>query len=151
MMKRKTILAAVFLAAFSIQSFAAYQPPFSTAALQASEKKTLTYTKDLSSQTVEAFLGRKMTFLEKVGFKLNKKKFVETTNMFSADAAGDAANTTNGWAIAGFVSSLLIAPLGIVFSAIALGQIKKTGQKGRGLAIAGLIIGIVFTAILLLG
>jgi hypothetical protein len=33
------------------------------------------------------------------------------------------------------------AVLGIVFGHIALSQIKRTGQGGRGLAIAGLIIG----------
>jgi hypothetical protein len=46
--------------------------------------------------------------------------------------------------------SLVFAPLGIIFSAIALGQIKKTGQRGYGLAIAGLVIGIAFTAIALI-
>lgn len=89
-------------------------------------------------------MGRKMTFMERVGFKVNKKKFVETTNGVKAMAESD---TTNTWAIVGFVTSLIIAPLGIIFSAIALGQIKRTGQKGKGLAIAGLVIGIVFTAI----
>lgn len=49
---------------------------------------------------------------------------------------------TNGWAIAGFVSSFFIPILGIIFSAIGLGQIKRTGQKGRGLAIAGIVISI---------
>jgi uncharacterized membrane protein len=56
---------------------------------------------------------------------------------------------TNTLAIASLVSSLLgwlcgIGPiLGLVFGFIALNQIKKTGQGGRGLALAGIIIGAV--------
>jgi hypothetical protein len=45
-------------------------------------------------------------------------------------------------ALAGLaVSCGLISPLGIVFGHIALGQIKRTGETGRGMAIAGLVIG----------
>jgi peptidyl-prolyl cis-trans isomerase B (cyclophilin B) len=45
-------------------------------------------------------------------------------------------------AIASLVVSLICcAPLGVIFGHIAIGQIKKTGEGGRGLAIAGLIIG----------
>ena len=50
----------------------------------------------------------------------------------------------SGFAVAGFVCSffsLIGGVLGIVFGAIALSQIKVTGQHGRGLAIAGLAIG----------
>ena len=57
------------------------------------------------------------------------------------------SSSTNGNAIAGFVLSLICcAPLGIVFSAIALSQINKNqNQDGKGIAIAGLAIGISFT------
>jgi hypothetical protein len=53
---------------------------------------------------------------------------------------------TNGLAIAGFVTSLACcSPVGIILSAIGLNQINKDpNQKGKGLATAGLIIGIVF-------
>lgn len=57
---------------------------------------------------------------------------------------------TNSLAIAALVSSLVLAPLGIVFGHVALGQIKRTGEEGKGLAIAGLVIGYVGTAFLLL-
>lgn len=120
-------------------------PTAQTTEKPAAEKPAkLAYSPKLTKLEVENFLGRKMTFMERVGFKLNKKKFVKTTNEVNAMADSDSTNTM---AIVGFVSSLVLAPLGIVFSAIALGQIKKTGQKGRGFAIAGLVIGIVFTAI----
>ncbi|OBK15041.1 DUF4190 domain-containing protein [Mycobacterium asiaticum] len=54
---------------------------------------------------------------------------------------------TNGMAIASFVSALvgflctIGSLLGVIFGIIALNQIRNTGQGGRGLAIAGLIIG----------
>ena len=56
---------------------------------------------------------------------------------------------TNGMAIAALVSSFFLAPLGIVLGHIALSQIKRTGEDGRGLAIAGLVIGYIFTALFL--
>ncbi|OJZ64175.1 DUF4190 domain-containing protein [Mycolicibacterium diernhoferi] len=52
--------------------------------------------------------------------------------------------------IAALVCSLVLAPLGIVFGHIALSQIKRSGEDGRGLAIAGLVIGYIFTAVALL-
>ncbi|HWK19955.1 MAG TPA: DUF4190 domain-containing protein [Microbacteriaceae bacterium] len=57
----------------------------------------------------------------------------------------------NGLAIAGFVISLVpyLWWLGAIFSGIALGQIRRSGEQGRGLAIAGLIIGCVITGIVL--
>ena len=52
---------------------------------------------------------------------------------------------TNGLAIAGFVPALACcSPVGIILSAIGLSQINKNpNQKGKGLATAGLIIGII--------
>ena len=54
---------------------------------------------------------------------------------------------TNSMAIASLVSSLVgllcfgIGPLlGLVFGFIALNQIKQSGQSGRGMAIAGIVI-----------
>ena len=55
--------------------------------------------------------------------------------------------STNTMAIVALVSSLVFAPLGIIFGHIARGQIKRTGEGGAGLALAGLIIGYVFTII----
>lgn len=60
------------------------------------------------------------------------------------------ATKTNSMAIAALVCSLVLAPLGIVFGHIALSQMKRTGEDGRGLAIAGLVIGYIFTGIALL-
>ena len=47
---------------------------------------------------------------------------------------------TNGLAIASLICAFMFAPLGIVFGHMSLSQIKRTGEEGRGLAIAGLVI-----------
>jgi hypothetical protein len=47
-------------------------------------------------------------------------------------------------AILGLVFAFLFQPLGIIFSAIGLSQIKNSREKGRGLALTGLILSIVF-------
>lgn len=50
---------------------------------------------------------------------------------------------TNTLAIVGFVLSFLLNIVGAIISLVALSQIKKSGEKGRGLAIAGAIIGFI--------
>lgn len=48
---------------------------------------------------------------------------------------------TSGWAIASFVLGLLsVVVLSVIFGIIALTRIRRLGQKGRGLAIAGLVL-----------
>lgn len=49
-------------------------------------------------------------------------------------------------AIAALVCAFVCAPLGIVFGHVSLAQLKRTGEQGRGLAVAGLVIGYVLTA-----
>ena len=60
-------------------------------------------------------------------------------------------SSANGYAIAGFVLSLICcAPLGITFSAVALSQLRhKPEQAGKGMAIAGLTVGIVSIVLIL--
>ena len=53
--------------------------------------------------------------------------------------------STNALAIASLVCAFLFAPLGIIFGHVSLSQIRKTGEEGRGLAIAGLVIGYLVT------
>ncbi|WP_433268658.1 DUF4190 domain-containing protein [Actinosynnema sp. CS-041913] len=52
---------------------------------------------------------------------------------------------TNGLAIAALVCAFVVAPAGIVLGVIARNQIKQTGEDGRGLATAGIVLGTVFT------
>jgi hypothetical protein len=96
--------------------------------------------KKISVADMEKMLGRKMTSLERTAYRLNKKKFVEFNKMAENEK-------TNTMAIVGFVSSLVIPVLGLIFGLIALGQIKKRGEKGKGWAIAAVVIGAVGTVI----
>src|SRR3954464_4355124 len=57
---------------------------------------------------------------------------------------------TNALAIVSLVCAFLFAPLGIIFGHISLSQIKKTGEEGRGLAIAGLVISYLVTVLSIL-
>ncbi|AMM22773.1 hypothetical protein AX769_21780 (plasmid) [Frondihabitans sp. PAMC 28766] len=51
-----------------------------------------------------------------------------------------ASDRYNVLAIVGFILAFVISIGGLVVSIIALTQIKKTGERGRGLALAGVII-----------
>ncbi len=53
-------------------------------------------------------------------------------------------------AIVALVGAFVFAPLGIVFGHIALSQIRRSDEDGKGLAIAGLVIGYIFTGLFLL-
>ncbi len=64
--------------------------------------------------------------------------------------AGYPVPPTNTMAILALVFAFVFAPLGIVFGIIGRRQIDRTGEGGRGLATAGLVVGIVFTAIAVL-
>ncbi|MFH1400594.1 MAG: DUF4190 domain-containing protein [Nanoarchaeota archaeon] len=57
---------------------------------------------------------------------------------------------TNTLAIVGFILSFVFAFAGLIISIIAYNQIKKSGEDGRGLALAGIIIGAVFSVLGLL-
>jgi peptidyl-prolyl cis-trans isomerase B (cyclophilin B) len=52
---------------------------------------------------------------------------------------------TNTLAIVSLACAFLFAPMGIIFGHMSMSQIKKTGEEGRGLAIAGLVIGYMIT------
>lgn len=57
---------------------------------------------------------------------------------------------TNTMAILSLVLAFVFAPAGIVLGHIARSQIRDTGERGDGLALAGLIIGYVLTGMMLL-
>lgn len=57
-----------------------------------------------------------------------------------------AVQSTNTMAIISLVTSFFVPIAGIVCGHLALGQIRRTGENGRGLALAGLIIGYAYTA-----
>ena len=55
-----------------------------------------------------------------------------------------------GWntmAIVAFIATFFISILGIILGFVALSQIKRTGEQGRGLALAAVIIGFIALAL----
>ncbi len=60
------------------------------------------------------------------------------------------APRTNTLAIVGFILAFIVSVAGVICSHIALSQIKRTGEGGHGLALAGVIIGYVVTGFWLL-
>lgn len=53
--------------------------------------------------------------------------------------------------ILGMVLSIFVGPIGIIFSAIALSKMNQTGETdGKEFAIAGLVIGIAYIAVVIL-
>lgn len=107
-------------------------------------KSELVYYKGISRSVVEAHLGRTLTGGERFAFSLHKRRFIDQFVNTPEENKG-----TDGFAIAGFVSSFFFPVVGIVLSAIGLGRVKRNGKKGKGLATAGLIIGIVTTVLIL--
>jgi hypothetical protein len=63
-----------------------------------------------------------------------------------------AQSKTNTFAIVSLVTALVgISIAGVIFGHLSLNQIKKTNEDGKGLAIAGLVIGYVGCAGWILG
>jgi hypothetical protein len=56
-----------------------------------------------------------------------------------------AKSGTNGLAIAGFILAFLVAPLGLILSIVGLVTAGRSGQKGKGLAISGIIIALLLS------
>ena len=64
----------------------------------------------------------------------------------SENTAG-TGKRTNVLAIVGLVVAFFVPIVGAILGHVALGQIKKTGEEGRGLALAAVILGWVFTGL----
>lgn len=60
------------------------------------------------------------------------------------------ATRVNNFAVLSLVVAAILAPAGIPLAIIALREIKRTGERGRGLALAGLWVGIIVTVLYLL-
>jgi hypothetical protein len=58
----------------------------------------------------------------------------------------DLPARTNRMAIWGFVLAFVVGPVGLIVSAIGLSQVGKRHERGRGLAIAGVILSVVWLA-----
>lgn len=60
---------------------------------------------------------------------------------------GSPVGTTNTMAVLSLVFAFVFSILGVVFGHVALAQIRRTGEAGRGLAVAGLVIGYISVGI----
>lgn len=63
-----------------------------------------------------------------------------------AGGAPTPPETTSGLAIAGLILAFVFAPLGFILSIFGLVSAGKPGRKGKGLAIAGLIVSLLIMA-----
>ncbi|MQA77033.1 MAG: DUF4190 domain-containing protein [Streptosporangiales bacterium] len=57
---------------------------------------------------------------------------------------------TNMMAILALVFCFVFAPVGLILGIIARKQIRETGEEGNGLALAGIIVGAIFTGLIVL-
>ena len=91
------------------------------------------------------------TFCLNCGAQLEAPQAEAAPEAAPAAAPVAAKKKVNGLAVAGFVVSLvglicaglICGILSVVFSAVALKQIPAKNQGGKGLAVAGLVIGII--------
>ena len=61
---------------------------------------------------------------------------------------GAATGGTSGWAVASFILGIFaVVPLSVIFGFVGLQRIRRLGQRGRGLAIAGLILSLVWVGV----
>jgi hypothetical protein len=115
--------------------------------------KQFGYVKEMEIGDIESRIGRKLKFLEKISFIFDKKGTSEKLLLHQESKKG-----ISGLTIAGFTSAVvglfflpaLFSTAGLVLSAISMVQAKKNKQEGRGLAIAGFVLGIVGVAVLIL-
>ena len=68
-----------------------------------------------------------------------------------SDASVPTGAKTNVLAIVGLILAFFFPLIGAILGHVALSQIKKTGESGRGLALAAVIIGWIFTGLAILG
>ena len=79
------------------------------------------------------------------------ENYVNAVPVQSGGNTVHAPEENNGMAIAGFVCSFFVPVVGVVLSAIGLSRVKKNiTSKGKGLAVAGLVISIVGIAVQLI-
>lgn len=68
-----------------------------------------------------------------------------------SDNSLPASARTNVLAIVALVLAIFFPLVGAILGHVALSQIKKTGESGRGIALAAVIIGWIVTGIAILG
>jgi len=70
---------------------------------------------------------------------------------YTSAGPSPASGKTSGWAISSFILGLLgVFVLGAIFGVVALRRIKRLGQRGRGLAIAGLVLSALWLVVIVI-
>ncbi len=68
-----------------------------------------------------------------------------------SDAPQGTGKRTNVLAIIGLILAIFFPIVGAIVGHVALSQIKKTGEEGRGLALAAVIVGWTLTGLAIIG
>jgi hypothetical protein len=68
-----------------------------------------------------------------------------------SDAPQVTGKRTSVLAIVGLSLAIFFPLVGAIVGHVALGQIKKTGEEGRGLALAAVIVGWTLTGLAIIG
>jgi hypothetical protein len=68
-----------------------------------------------------------------------------------SETSHGAGRRTNVLAIVGLILAIFVPLIGAIIGHIALNQIKKTGEDGRGVALAAVIVGWTLTALAVIG
>ncbi|NII52144.1 DUF4190 domain-containing protein [Frigoribacterium endophyticum] len=67
--------------------------------------------------------------------------------MSSTSTPAASTGRTNVLAIVGIILAFIVPLVGVILGFVARSQIKRTGEKGSGLALAAIIIGLVFIVV----
>ncbi|MDR6970630.1 DUF4190 domain-containing protein [Leifsonia shinshuensis] len=78
---------------------------------------------------------------------LNPQPLPPQQPQYAQQPYGGAQPGWNTMSIVAFVATFFISILGIILGFVALSQIKRTGEQGRGLALAAIIIGFIALAL----
>lgn len=84
------------------------------------------------------------------GFDDQPKSTINETNTYNSSQPQNTAEPekTNSMCLAGFILSIFFSFIGLIVSCVGLSQLKKNpNEKGRGFAVAGIVIGIIGTVI----
>ncbi|WP_394553363.1 DUF4190 domain-containing protein [Agromyces sp. MMS24-JH15] len=73
------------------------------------------------------------------------------TSQGAVAPAGLGAGRTNGLALASIIVVWFSSIVGLILGHVALSQIRKTGEDGRGMAVTAVSVGWVFTALSVIG
>ena len=74
-----------------------------------------------------------------------------TPQPYGAAGAPVKTDKTNVLAIVGIILAFFVPLVGVILGFVARSQIKRTGEKGSGLALAAIIIGLAIIVIYVIG